>query len=396
MLLLYLVGDRAAILALGAHPRAWIVGLMFVLSAGFAREYDAEDLMHAPWVLLLPLGASIVSSFLLYLVLYGVRVLITFRGCGFLAAYRSFLSLFWLTAPLAWLYAMPYERFLDAVWATKANLITLALVAVWRVALMVRVASVLFEMSVGVALVRVLAYADAAALLALAFSPFPIIEVMGGVHLSQAEAAVREAAQLMLCLGGFTFFVWAALALATVRAPARWQAESQESPVQTRISKPVKALASASLAVWLGILPFTQPEQRLRWQVEAAFRKGLIAEGLTLMSQHVPEDFPPHWEPPPRFLKGDPPVLLLDICKEIPQSNPQPWVRQRFLLMLRENLVNLSYSGYEEQAAAVLNQLPEAKAILFDLRQTPRGSRLIGLDQYLRPELSSNTIGVSK
>jgi hypothetical protein len=107
MLLLYLVGNRAASLTLAAHPHAWIVGLIFVLSAGFAREYDGEDLLHAPWVLLYPLGASIISSFLLYLVLYGLRALKRLRGRSFFAAYRSFLNLFWLTAPLAWLYAIP-------------------------------------------------------------------------------------------------------------------------------------------------------------------------------------------------------------------------------------------------------------------------------------------------
>ena len=44
----------------------WI-GLLFVLAAGVAREYDGEDLWHEPWHVLLPLGASLATSLVLYL-----------------------------------------------------------------------------------------------------------------------------------------------------------------------------------------------------------------------------------------------------------------------------------------------------------------------------------------
>lgn len=70
-LLRFLIGSRSAMGAIAAHPRAWLIGLMFVLSAGFAREYDNEDLLHDPWYLLVPLAASLGSSFLLFCVLYG-------------------------------------------------------------------------------------------------------------------------------------------------------------------------------------------------------------------------------------------------------------------------------------------------------------------------------------
>ena len=41
--LLFLIGNRQAILELAADRRALWVGLLFVLSAGFAREYDARS-----------------------------------------------------------------------------------------------------------------------------------------------------------------------------------------------------------------------------------------------------------------------------------------------------------------------------------------------------------------
>jgi len=61
-----LVGLENAIHALLRSRSTVWVGLLFVISAGFAREYDGESLLHEPWHLLIPLGASLVSSLLLF------------------------------------------------------------------------------------------------------------------------------------------------------------------------------------------------------------------------------------------------------------------------------------------------------------------------------------------
>src|SRR5580700_9011821 len=107
----FLIGDRQAILEIAADRRALWVGLLLVVSAAFARDYDGEDLVHEPWRLLLPLGASVASSFVLFLLTFGKAIASDAARPSFLTAYRSFLTLFWMTAPLAWLYAVPYERF---------------------------------------------------------------------------------------------------------------------------------------------------------------------------------------------------------------------------------------------------------------------------------------------
>src|SRR5262245_61059042 len=127
-LLLYLIGNDKAIVRLASDRRALWVGLLFVLSAGFAREYDGQDLLRQPWHLLLPLGASLVSSFLLFCLLYCRLIWTDPARPPFFSAYLSFLGLFWLTAPLAWLYAIPYERFMPETRAVEANLWTLGLV----------------------------------------------------------------------------------------------------------------------------------------------------------------------------------------------------------------------------------------------------------------------------
>src|SRR5690606_14846322 len=57
--------------------------------------------------------------------------------------YLSFMALFWMTAPIAWLYAIPAERLLEPMAAARLNLAFLAVVSVWRVLLITRVLSVL-------------------------------------------------------------------------------------------------------------------------------------------------------------------------------------------------------------------------------------------------------------
>ena len=74
-------------------------GLLFVLSAGFAREYDGESLIDEPWHVLLPLAASLITSLILF---WMVSVTARRRSSGettIHVPYRTFLSLFWMTAP---------------------------------------------------------------------------------------------------------------------------------------------------------------------------------------------------------------------------------------------------------------------------------------------------------
>ncbi len=90
----YLVGNRAAIYAIASTPALLWVGLLLVISSGFAREYDGEDLLHEPWHVAIPVGASLVTSFLLFCLCElhsrGRRV----PRDGFWSRYRVFLTLY--------------------------------------------------------------------------------------------------------------------------------------------------------------------------------------------------------------------------------------------------------------------------------------------------------------
>ncbi len=371
-LVLYLIGNRAAILELAANRRVLWAGLVFVLSAGFAREYDGEDLLREPWYLLIPVGASLVASFLLFLVACGSVFLRREGRPPFFAAYRQFLTLFWLTAPLAWLYAIPFERFLSPGTATSANLWTLAFVAAWRVALMVRVVSVLTNRPVAPCLFLVMAFADAVALVAVSYIPKPVIAFMGGVRLTESEAAVQGATLIVGCLGGLSAPVWGIGALAMFFAVrAKWQVVPAP-PEPAPVARGVWGLAASSLLVWLPILPFMQPEQQLRSQVERYMKAGRIAEALDLLSAHEPREFPPGWEPPPRIGYITEKPHILDVMEVVVSREVAPWVRAEFVEKLRRYLgdgLAFAYTPVREpelgRVVGLLQRLPEGPEIAY-------------------------------
>jgi hypothetical protein len=341
MLWLYLLGNRRAIAIMATDRRAVWIGLLFVLSAGLAREYDGADLVHEPWHLLLPLAASLPTSFLLFLVLFaGVRWGRE-PAPRFWATYRSFLGLFWMTAPLAWLYATPYERFLDPYRATQANLATLGLVALWRVVLMMRVGVVLHGGCFLAVACRVLLVGSTLLSVGIIYvSPGldALIELMGGMRGTHSEQLVKVVAQNMLGAGCWSLPVWILIFLFTrdnvarhSALPTRGWVQPPEEPASAR---GLLTLAVLSLLVWIPILPWTQPEQVNRRRAEQLYLADQLPEFLAELSAHEPEDYPPHWQPPPtRFLprrhEGFRPwFAILEALQQYPAA---PWVRRQYL-----------------------------------------------------------------
>jgi hypothetical protein len=371
---LYLIGNRQAILDLAADRHGLWIGLLFVLSAGFAREYDGQDLLREPWHLLIPVGASLAASFLLFLVACG-RVFLQGQGRPpFFSAYRAFLTLFWMTAPLAWLYAIPYERFLSPGQATSANLWTLALVAAWRVALMVRVVSVLTSRGLGPSLFLVMAFADAVALTAVYLMPKPVVSIMGGVRLTESEQAISGATFCVSCLGILSAPIWGIGGLiAFVTGQPVWQVPVN-CPEAASSSRGMWLLGALSLLIWLPILPWTQAEQQLRSRVEEDMQGGRIADGLALMSAHAQSDFPPLWDPPPRVGYGETSPHIFDVLEVLLAGDCAPWVRASYVDKLRRHLGTrywLPVHGSDKLAALVriLKQLPEGPDIATEHRE---------------------------
>lgn len=325
----YLLGSRAAILSLMNCPRAVWLGLVFVLSAGFAREYDAESLWHEPWYLLIPLLASLVTSFMLYCVLHVVSGTMASEG-PFWKHYPAFLTLYWMTAPLAWLYALPVERFLSPLEAAQVNYGLLAIVAVWRVLLITRAASVFFSARYFVVLCVVLLFSDALLLLASLTMPQPALQVMSGVQLNELEQLNADVAASTLVYSVLLLPILVTVVIVVIGTMrGSWSLpDKAETPSSMRAS--AWALGAASIFASVAVLPFGQPQQYLRYQVERELVHGDLRRGLAMMSDHKPDDFPPHWSPPPNWGKHQFKPALRDVLTMISEEPVAEWVKRTY------------------------------------------------------------------
>jgi hypothetical protein len=342
----YLFGDREAIRVIAGCRQSIWVGLLFVFSAALAREYDGADLWHEPRHLVVPLGASLLTSFLLLLLVY---IVARNRGCkveSFFQMYRSFLGLYWMTAPLAWLYAIPVERMFEPENATAANLLLLALVSLWRVGLMTRVISVLFHTRTWAAFFVVMFFADSVALVILRLTPLPLVQIMGGVRLSPSEQTIRDAASFVGIAGLLSWPVWLiGLVAVAWRRSSGWELEFEKRRY-TAVGSSLWRLAACSVAVWMFVLPVTQPEQQRKWRVERDLRAGRLHEAIAELSAHERADYPPHWDPPPRIGYGGTRPRAKDVVKALVASDCKPWVRELYLeKFVNETRVTIYYNG---------------------------------------------------
>ncbi len=336
-LLQFLIGNRRAILQVAQSRSALWLGLLFVLSAGLAREYDGADLLHEPWHLVLPLGASLATSFVLYCLVFTAACS---RGVDlkFASGYRTLLTFYWWTAPLAWIYAIPVERFLSPGDATAANLWFLAIVSIWRVLLMTRVLSVwLGASSIGMFFI-VMLFADSVALTLIRVTPQPVFNVMGGIRLSPPESVHLSATMLVAVLGGMSWLFWLVGTVVVIaRRQPQWSLAASESQPANSVSKASWGIGVALMAVGIALLPIGQPEQQLRRQAERLLRKGELSQAIQYISRFPREDFPAVWDPPPRVGYGEELPSPLDVLREAELNQSPAWLRELYVEKLSQN-----------------------------------------------------------
>ncbi len=303
----YLLGGKEAARRVASHPKSLWIGLAFVFAAGLAREYDAEDLLSEPWHLAIPLVASLLTSWLLYMVLapgwmggdLAEERQHTARG------YPALLRLYWWTAPLAIVYAMPVERMTDPASATRINLMLLGIVAAWRVLLITRAISCVWNVTYWTIFFPVMLFADAVALGLLFTIPLPTISIMGGVQLSESEQVLSDVAGSVCTLGILTLLIWflgwallaGRLSRAGVGRGNRIVVPKEQSP---RVSIPLVLLTVLLLVAWIPIMFKTQPEQQRRHAFESALAAGDFDKAMEDIRGVSRDAFPPHWDPPPR------------------------------------------------------------------------------------------------
>lgn len=327
---------RAAIL--DAFHSRWspAVGAILVLSAGLARNYDGEDLLAEPWWLAAPFGASLVTSFILWM-LFAIWAKAR-------PDYLGFLGVYWLTAPLAWLYGVPYERFLDPVQAVEANAYTLLAVSLWRVVIIARTFQVLYSIPLTRTLTFTLAFGSVTMFIATLLTPRPVLDIMGGMRLLPED---RAASGLVFVTGFFSLIASVIFGLAALAARPAKPSEPRTPAVPAAAAtagKPTALLVIAALTAiaWTPALLTNQPLQRNRRTAEAMFKRTEYAVLLTELSRRQLSDYPPNWRLPgahlPSYFRAE---HLADLLPHINASTPA-WVRDGYLEMARDSVLRFS------------------------------------------------------
>ncbi|HQU43390.1 MAG TPA: hypothetical protein PK867_11305 [Pirellulales bacterium] len=280
------------------------------------------------------------TSFLLFSLLFGVGKA---RGIGpvpFVRTYLRFLGLYWMTAPLAWLYAVPVENFMTPLQATVTNLALLGLVSVWRVWLMTRVVQCLFSAGVFAAWPVVLFFADAVALAAMAVTPVPVISIMGGISHTDAEIAVLNVTLLVGFACVVSLPIWVLSTAGIAAGGERWEFALTGTRETASPTRGLRWLAVGFVAAWILVLPMTQPRQRLARHVDDNLKTGKIKEAVAEMAAHNRGDFPARWDAPPHVGYGEREPPILDVMEVIVAMDPPPWVRSIFTEKFGNTLYN--------------------------------------------------------
>ena len=351
-------GNRTAITELARSKAALPAGVLLVLMTAVARSYDQTHILEKPLLWLFgPLLFSFGSACFIFLLIYPVfihrRLFDPHPGTG--EQFVSFLGLFWMTAPIGWLYAIPVERFLNSYQAAQANLALLGVVALWRVLLLARVFSVVQQAALGRTLLWVLLPASVEVLGLYIFGGAFAKAVMAGM------GGMRNSPEEELLLHGLYISAnaafWIGLAALFLIPLSRNVGKLEPFPIREKSGAPLAALAVLSV-LWAGIAIFPQQELRRNVTVEQMMANGQYKEALKFLSAHLPSDFAPARTLPPkpyeRKIFDQLPELFLAM-----DGSEAPWVRQRYLDYMEIVLSHRVYFNIEGNFAGMIESLQE-------------------------------------
>lgn len=325
----FLFGRADAIRAVASSSSAIWIGIVLVLLTAFARNYDQTYYTENPVLWLLgPLMFSLVSGTWLFCISYAVCARFRMaevagkKPAPSSAGWRGFMGAFWMTAPVAWLYAIPVERFLDSYAAAQANMILLSIVSLWRVLLMARVMQVVCAAPFLRALLWVLLPAAVeVVVVGLVGGGFEkrVLAGMGGMRNSPEEELMFRAVGNAVGIAFYT--VPAALLLLALW---RWRGTANEWPAPHKTPMSLRPLLAAT-AFWIGVTVPAQLELRHNVIVEGFVKRGEPRQAIDYMNQRQPSDFAPSRALPPKLYE-------LTTFSEVPrfvgalQPDDAPWI----------------------------------------------------------------------
>ncbi len=375
----YLIGSRQAILRIATSKGAVWIGALFVLSAGLAREYDGEDLRAEPWHLLIPFGASLVTSFVIFTAVWLAGRKRRLGPMPFWKSYRGFLSLYWASAPLAWLYAIPFERMLPIIAAIKANYALLLIVSIWRVLLITRAIAVVNSCRFVFVLPIVTLISSMVALAAAMTVPVPMLALMGGIRPPEDEMLTLSLTHNAGCVAFLGIPVSMVCCIAVSRRWRRWRFP-RDVLAPTGLARTLPAFALLTIVAWIPALPGSQLEQRNRRLVEQAVADRRHADAVQILRSHPRADFPPHWRPPPWVTRSPhemDAVLLLD---EAERQGAPVWVIDAYY--------DTTYRLVKGYVLRMISEKPHLEALV---RLAERDDAIVeAIERYLGSSISAS------
>jgi hypothetical protein len=351
-ILAFQFGRADAIRAVASSSSAIWTGIVLVLLTAFARNYDQTYIPEKPFLWFFgPLLFSFFSGSWLYLVCY--------TGCARRlmkaddaepssdTAWRGFMGAFWMTAPIAWLYAIPVERFFDSLTAAKANIALLAIVSLWRVLLMARVFQVVTRVPYARTLLWVI-LATSVEVVLLFFASGAVMKrvmaSMSGLRNSPEEEVLLSAMSLagnqaivVIPIVGVLLLAW------------RWIGSADKWPEIHRKSLPLRALIAVA-ACWIAATIPSQIELRRNSAVEQFVSRGEMRAAIDFLKRHQPKEFAPVRPLPPKLFEATLIKEAFGLAGVLREDDPT-WVRQHIakgLTRVSEQLREAWHPGKSE------------------------------------------------
>lgn len=325
----FLIGRADAIRCVASSSAAIWTGIALTLLTAFPRNYDQTYIAERPFLWFFgSLLFSLVSGTWVFLVSYGLGARHTMTDANgkrppLWSGWPGFMGVFWMTAPVAWIYAVPVERILDGLAAARTNLVLLAIVALWRVLLMARVFQVLCKAPFARTLLWVLLAAFVEIVVITFFgSAFgkALMASMGGMRNSPEEDLLIHA---MLFAATVSF--WGVPVVALILGVWRWGGAAEEWPVVSRARVNWKLIAAAG-AVWIAIAIPAQLELRHNHRVEQLVEAGEMRAAIDYMNTREPGDFAPARPLPPKLFEWDTVPQALRLASQV-TAGDREWVR---------------------------------------------------------------------
>lgn len=324
----FLLGREESIRRIAASRSSVWVGLVLVFTAGIAREYDQTYIPHFGIRFLFPIITSLVAAALIYGTVFAILMPLRKNNQSpppSEGGFFCFLGLFWMTAPLAWVYAFPAEHLFDSYTAAQVNIGLLIFVAVARVWLISRSISILCEVPFSRSLVSVLLISSIVMGLGSFTTSLSLVRLMGGLRHSPEETVLGNAAGLAfwLSIAGFVVFSFAHSIL------KERSSRKKTLPLRTEPGSPILFLAVVVTA-WIAILIPQQIKLERNHHALVLLGRTEHRGMLLFLSQHQPDDFNKVKRLPPDPYEYWGLAVLPDVINAL-DGKEAPWVREMYL-----------------------------------------------------------------